>query len=229
MSTEVVIVRELISNLKQTLNDRLAVFEDFLVKSKQAVATGDTSLLEKQVAALEAHFHSLDDYTMSQVRTIVFNHDMLENRVESLENAMKSAMESFNSINTAIGAMQKRMDDEKPVEAAEVEAEIEETQEAALSEAPAEEAEEEAEEEEEDEGEEEESPYEFIFTFKGVDYYQDKESHNVYNPDEDGGVDPEAIVGLWNPNTEKMWDHAKQKWWDYKTNTYVAPKTKKTA
>ena len=120
MSTEVSIVRELISNLKQTLNDRLAVFEDFLVKSKSSVSTADTSALESHLSDLESRLRSLDDYAMSQVRTLAFNHDMLEKRVESLEASMKSAVESFLTINTTIGMMQKRMDDEKPVEAAEV-------------------------------------------------------------------------------------------------------------
>ncbi len=225
MSTEVIIVKELISNLKQTLNDRLAVFEDFLVKSKQSVGSGDTSALEAHLADLESRMRSLDDYAMSQVRTLAFNHDMLEKRVESLESSMKSAVESFLTINSTIGMMQKRLDDEKPVEAAEVEAEIEETQEAALSEATPEAEEEEAEEEEA----EEEDRYQPIFTFQKQEYYVDTETNNVYIPDEEGTIDPDNVKGIWNPDTEKMWVPAKKQWWDYKTNTYTTPKTKKTA
>lgn len=218
MSTEV--VKELFRNLESALHDRLKVIEDILVSTKQTVTKSDFDPTEvfERLSVLEGHFKNLDEYTMGQVRTLFYNHDMLEKRVESLETSMKSAVTSFQSINETIEMMQKRIVEEaveKPVEAVEVEAEIEEAQEA------------EEEEEEEDEDEEEESEYEHIFTFGNKDYYIHKETQNAYIPDEEGGIDPDAIVGIWNPKTERMWMPDKGKWWDYKTNKYTDPKTKK--
>lgn len=291
MSTEV--VKELFRNLENVLHDRLKVIEDILSLAKQSQHLNsnpnstEASLSSLKLNELEAHLHSLDEYTMGQVRTLAFNHDQLENtvkhlesRIHSLESSMRSAVESFQVINATVGMMQTRMDDGKPVEAAEAEAEIDEAQEAALNaetdavivekrakasfskaveqleeeveeedvtsdeeeeeeeveeeevEEEEEEVEEEVEEEEveeevEEEAEEEESPYEHIFTFEEVDYYLDKTTNNVYIPDEDGGVDPEDIKGIWSASTEKMWIPLKKKWWDYKTNKYTEPKTKK--
>jgi hypothetical protein len=268
MSTEV--VKELIHNLKNTFSDRLTVIEDILSTARQSANPVDSA----KITELEARLHSLDDYAMGQVRTLAFNHDQLElfvknleERLMSLEHSMKTAVVSFQVINDTMGLLQKRMNDEKPVEAAEAEAEIEEAQEAALNaetdavlvekkakvslakaveqlvdeeeeeeeddnttdeEAEAEEEEvEEEEEEAEEEEAEEESPYDHIFTHEEVDYYVDRTTNNVYNPDEDGGVDPEDIKGIWNASTEKMWIPSKKKWWDYKTNKYTEPKAKK--
>lgn len=136
MSSEV--IRELFRNLETTLHDRLKVIEDILSLAKysqvQTTTTQPSTAPEVtlKLQELENQFRSLDDYAMSQVRALAYNHDMLEKRVESMESAMKSAIESFKTINETIGSLQKRIDDEKPVEAAEVEAEIDETEEAAL-------------------------------------------------------------------------------------------------
>jgi hypothetical protein len=137
MSSEV--VRELFRNLEITLHDRLKVIEDILSLAKNnntqtATQTQTTPEVTSKLQQLEHHIASLDEYAMSQVRALAYNHDMLEKRVESMESAVKSAIESFKTINETIGMMQKRIDDEKPVEAAEVEAEIKETEEAALEE-----------------------------------------------------------------------------------------------
>lgn len=248
MSTDV--VKELFRNLENVLHDRLKIIEDILSLSKQS----STPLDSLKLADLEARYQSLDEYTMGQIRTLAFNHDQLENtvkhledRLSSLENSMKSVVVSFQVINDTMGMMQKRMKDEKPVEAAEAEAEIDEAHEAALNAEPdavtvekkakaslakaveeleEEEEEEEADEEADEEAEEEESPYEHIFTYDEVDYYVDKNTNNVYVPDEDG-VDPDDIKGIWNASSEKMWIPSKKKWWDYKTNKYTEAKSKK--
>ena len=149
MSGEV--IRELFRNLENTLHDRLKVIEDILSSSKQSVNTFDASEIYDRLSVLEGHFKNLDDYTMSQVRALAYQHDQLEERVVSLEKSMRSAVESFQIINDTIGSLQKRSEvwceheqpkynkdglecsaciEEKPVEAAEVEVEIEEAQEA---------------------------------------------------------------------------------------------------
>ena len=236
MSTEV--VRELFRNLETTLHDRLKVIEDILSTTRQSVNNSNVNpaTFEEGLSKLQKHIESLEEYTMGEVRTLAYNHDMLEKRVESLERSMKSSIESFLTINNTIGMMQKRMDDEKPVEAAEVEAEIEETQEAALNadvdpvgaeskaraalvkaveelqeeevvEETSEEEEVEEEEVEEEEVEEEEVEEEELeleeFDYKKKTYYRDQHN-NVYIADEDGCVDPNAVVGIWNPKTKKI-------------------------
>jgi hypothetical protein len=243
MSTEV--VRELFRSLENTLHDRLKVIEDILSTSKAVVAGGksqDSSELLSRLQTLEQHFVSLDEYAMGQVRTLAYNHDQLEKRVETLENSMKSAVTSFQAINETIGMLQRRMEDDRPVEAVQAEAEVEEAQEAALNadidavsteqkaqkalakaveelsadeeeEEKVEEEEVEEEEVEEEEVEEEEVEEEEVeeeeeleleeFEYKKKTYYRDQNC-NVYIADEDGCVDPNMIVGIWNPKTKKI-------------------------
>ncbi len=237
MSTEV--VKELFRNLETTLHDRLKVIEEILSNTKQSVAnTSNGAALEEGLNKLQRHIESLEEYTMGEVRTLVYNHDMLEKRVELLETNTSDHFKKVILLIESIEKMQKRMDDEKPVEAAEVEVEIEETQEAALNadidpvgtETKArtalakavEELEEEEEEVEEEEVEEEEVEEEEVeeeeveeeeveeeeleleeFEYKKKTYYRDQHN-NVYIADEDGCVDPSAVVGIWNPKTKKI-------------------------
>lgn len=212
------IVRELFRNLENVLHDRLKVIEDIL-----GTMRGDTDTsgpLSDRLSRLEAQFHSLDEYAMGQVRTLAYNHDQLENRVELMEKHFRAMTETLAMVNATVGSLQTRMDDGKPVEAAEVEAEIEETEEAALNAdlnasetekkahavlvKAVEELEEEQEEEEEDEQEEEEEELQLEeFEFKKRTYYRDQ-NNNVYVADEEGCVDPNEVVGIWNPKLKKI-------------------------
>jgi len=223
MSTEV--VRELLQNIQSTLQQRMKVVEEILTAAKQTAPSGDHPELDKRLNDLEGAFESLNEYAMGQVRTLAYNHDMLEKRVELLESSMRNASEALLTINSTIGSLQKRMDDERPVEAAEVEAEIEETQEAALNadadaaatEAQAkvalakaveqlEEEEDEADkaddEAEDDESEEEEPELE-AFDYKKKTYARDV-NNNVYAMDNDGCADTSEVIGIWNPVTKKI-------------------------
>jgi hypothetical protein len=167
---------------------------------------------------------------MGEVRTLAYNHDQLEKRVELLESSMRKAAETLLTLNHTIGSLQKRIDDERPVEAVEAEVEVEETQEAALNadadviateakakesmaraveelvdegdDADDEEEEEEEVEEEEQEVEEEELELE-SFIYKKKTYARDQ-NNNVYNLDEEGSADVSEVVGIWNPTTKKI-------------------------
>ena len=203
----------------------MKVVEEILTAAKQTAPSGDHPELDKRLNDLEGAFESLNEYAMGQVRTLAYNHDMLEKRVELLESSMRNASEALLTINSTIGSLQKRMDDERPVEAAEVEAEIEETQEAALNadadaaatEAQAkvalakaveqlEEEEDEADkaddEAEDDESEEEEPELE-AFDYKKKTYARDV-NNNVYAMDNDGCADTSEVIGIWNPVTKKI-------------------------
>jgi hypothetical protein len=229
MSSEV--VRELFRNFEKYVHERLSVIEDILTSTKQTATQGDVkafdpSPLLERLTELEGHFRSLDEYTMGQIRTLAFNHDQLETRVEALETSTRDHLKQVVTLIESLEKMQKRMDDEKPVEAAEVEAEMEETQEAALNaeeeslsdettakavlvkaveklEEEEEDVEEEEEEEEEEvEAEEEELDLE-IFTYKKKDWCRDQ-NNNVYPVDEAGEADISEVVGIWNPTTKKI-------------------------
>jgi hypothetical protein len=221
MSSEV--VRELFRNLEHTLHDRLKVIEDILSTTKQTVSKGEdqsfdpTPTLER-LTDLEGHFRSLDEYTMGQIRTLAFNHDQLENRVEALETTTRDHLKQVVALIESIEKMQKRIDDEKPVEAVEVEAEMEATQEAALNAEEGSLAEEEVaktalekavdnleeeEEEEEEEGEADDEPDLEVFTYKKKDYCRDQDN-NVYSINEEGEADLSEVLGIWNPTTKKI-------------------------
>lgn len=128
MSSEV--VRELFRNLEVTLHDRLALIEDLLSKTRSS--TQDPEFLDR-LQVVEGHLKNLDEYAMGEVRTLAFNHDQLERRVELLEGWMRSSVETLRTINETVGSLQKRIEDETPVEAAEVQVEIAQAQEAALN------------------------------------------------------------------------------------------------
>jgi hypothetical protein len=236
MSTEV--IRELFRNVENSfqtslqetqanIHNRLKVIEEILCATRHSYGAGDTPSVQGNFNALESHVKSLEEYTMGEVRTLAYNHDMLEKRVELLESSMKTASETLMTINSTIGALQKRMEDDRPVEAVEVEAEIEAAQEAALNadldatatekhardifvkaveeldeEADDEASEAEVEEEQEEEEEEEEQELE-AFEYKKKTYARDQ-NNNLYSMDEEGCADTSEIIGIWNPTTKKI-------------------------
>jgi len=218
MSTEV--IQELCRNIETTLHDRLTVIQDILKTTKQSSVTGDSTAVQTKLIELEHHITNVDEYTMGEVRTLAYNNDQLEKRVELLESSMQKATDTLLTLNHTIRSLQKRIDDERPVEAVEAEVEVEETQEAALNadadviatEAKAkesmtrvvEELVDEGEEEEEEEEEQEEEELELeSFIYKKKTYARDQ-NNNVYNLDEEGSADVSEVVGIWNPTTKKI-------------------------
>lgn len=220
MSAEV--IRELFRNVETSfqtslqetqtnIHNRLKIIEEILCATRQTAGT--TPAAQSNFAALESQIRSLEEYTMGEVRTLAYNHDMLEKRVELMES-------SYTTINTTISALQKRIEDDRPVEAAEVEAEIESTQEAALNadldavatERLAKESlvnaiekleeEEVLEEDADDEAEVEEEELE-AFEYKKKTYARDQ-NNNVYAMDDEGCADTSEILGIWNPVTKKI-------------------------
>ena len=200
---------------KNKLHGHLMVIQDILTSTRESASSGDSSLVKKNLDALTLHFRGFEDYAMGEIRTLAYNHDVLEKRVEAI-------LETLQTVHTTIGSLQKRMDDDRPVEAVEAEVEVEETQEAALNaeidviaaEAKAKESlskavqalkvEEEEEEEEEEQEEEEEEDLDLeSFTYKKTSYARDQ-NNNVYNLDEEGNADISEVVGIWNPVTKKI-------------------------
>jgi len=188
--------------------------------SKANTEAGDISFVKKNLEAVASHVNSLEEYAMGEVRTLAYNHDMLEKRVELAESTLRTMVETLQTVNTTLGSLQKRMDDERPVEAVEAEVEVEETQEAALNadtdvvatetkakktlaKAVEELEEEEEEEEPEEEEEEEEVPDLESFTYKKKTFARDSEN-NVYSVDAEGAADISEVIGIWNPVTKTI-------------------------
>lgn len=224
------LVKELLRSFENKLHDQLMVIQDILTMSKANTEAGDISFVKKNLEAVASHVNSLEEYAMGEVRTLAYNHDMLEKRVELVESSLRTMMETLQTVNTTIGSLQKRMDDERPVEAVEAEVEVEETQEAALNadtdvvatetkakktlakaveeleEPEEEEVEEELEEEVEEEAddeEEEEVPDLESFTYKKKTFARDSDN-NVYSVDTDGAADISEVIGIWNPVTKTI-------------------------
>lgn len=233
MNTEV--VKELLDvfdtkldETKNKLHAHLMVIQDVLKSAKQSSSAGDSLATESKLNQLQSHIASVEEYAMGEVRTLAYNHDQLEKRVELLESSMRKAAETLLTMNDTIGSLQKRMDDERPVEAVEAEVEVEETQEAALNvdadalateveakkslakaveklqveEEDADDEQEEVDEEEDAEAEDEELDLE-SFTYKKQTYARDQ-NNQVYNLDEEGNADVSEVVGIWNPVTKKI-------------------------
>jgi hypothetical protein len=218
------LVKELLRSFENKLHDQLMVIQDILTMSKANTEAGDISFVKKNLEAVASHVNSLEEYAMGEVRTLAYNHDMLEKRVELAESTLRTMVETLQTVNTTLGSLQKRMDDERPVEAVEAEVEIEETQEAALNadtdvvatetkakktlakaveELEEEEEEEEPEEEEADDEEEEEVPDLESFTYKKKTFARDSEN-NVYSVDAEGAADISEVIGIWNPVTKTI-------------------------
>jgi hypothetical protein len=195
------------------------VIQDILKTTKQSSVTGDSTAVQTKLIELEHHITNVDEYTMGEVRTLAYNTDQLEKRVELLESSMQKATETLLTLNHTIRSLQKRIDDERPVEAVEAEVEVEETQEAALNadadviatEAKAKESMtrvvqelvDEGDDEEEEEQEEEEELELESFIYKKKTYARNP-NNNVYNLDEEGSADVSEVVGIWNPTTKKI-------------------------
>jgi hypothetical protein len=69
------------------------------------------------------------------------------------------------------------------------------------------EEEEEAEAQEEEEAQEaqEDSDLDLVeLDYKGTTYYRDTTTNKIYLPDDEGAIDPEAPLAIWNPQTKKI-------------------------
>jgi len=68
------------------------------------------------------------------------------------------------------------------------------------------EEEEEAEAQQEEEAEVQEDPELDLveLEYKGTTYYRDTTTNKIYLPDDEGAIDPEAPLAIWNPVTKKI-------------------------
>jgi hypothetical protein len=174
------IISQLFRNLEASIHERLRVIEDLML----------TSL----VPVTSTHNEAIEVTLEKDERLVTVKHDD----------------ERLSNLAAQIGELTKRLDaftgkDRAPntillsstLVPDEPEAEVQPEVEAA-----------EAEEEEEAQAQPEEEEAESLdleeLDYKGTTYYRDTVTNKIYLPDDDGAVDPDAPLGLWNPQTKKI-------------------------
>lgn len=191
------IISQIFRSLEASIHERLKVIEDLMM----------TSLNESK----PQEFKPLEVTVENGERTVTVVEDprfaALSDQLVALTARLDSFVAKDRAPNTILLTStldvfpeEDEVQPSSPVEA-EAEAEVEvppEIEEEA-------EAEEEAEEEEAEEEEELEEDFELVeLEYKGTTYYRDEKTNKVYLPDDDGAIDPEQPLGIWNLQTKKI-------------------------
>ena len=192
------IISQIFRSLEASIHERLKVIEDLMM----------TSLNESK----PQEFKPLEVTVENGERTVTVVEDprfaALSDQLVALTARLDSFVAKDRAPNTILLTStldvfpeEDEVQPSSPVEA-EKEAEVEvppEIEEEA-------EAEEEAEVEDEAEEEEElEEDFELVeLEYKGTTYYRDEKTNKVYLPDDDGAIDPEQPLGIWNLQTKKI-------------------------
>lgn len=186
------IISQIFRSLEASIHERLKVIEDLMM----------TSLNESK----PQEFKPLEVTVENGERTVTVVEDprfaALSDQLVALTARLDSFVAKDRAPNTILLTStldvfpeEDEVQPSSPVEA-EAEAEVE---------VPPE-IEEEAEAEEEAEEEEElEEDFELVeLEYKGTTYYRDEKTNKVYLPDDDGAIDPEQPLGIWNLQTKKI-------------------------
>lgn len=207
------LLRELFRGLESSIHERLVVLEELIRNTEEPHAeprgTIEQSLqitrmdpgLQERLSTIDTTLHELFALQKS------IGNAMKESnrRVEDVSRALSESKLHETDVSKALAQIQARLealetimpsDAEEEAEAEVAEADdhvIEEEEETEVADEEEEEEEEEVVEEEEVglEGEE--------FTYKGVTLFRSTDN-KVYQPDEDGSIDPDAPYGLWVAN-----------------------------
>ena len=192
------IISQIFRSLEASIHERLKVIEDLMM----------TSLNESK----PQEFKPLEVTVENGERTVTVVEDprfaALSDQLVALTARLDSFVAKDRAPNTILLTStldvfpeEDEVQPSSPVEA-EKEAEVEvppEIEEEAEAEA------EEAEEEEAEEEEELEEDFELVeLEYKGTTYYRDEKTNKVYLPDDDGAIDPEQPLGIWNLQTKKI-------------------------
>ena len=192
------IISQIFRSLEASIHERLKVIEDLMM----------TSLNESK----PQEFKPLEVTVENGERTVTVVEDprfaALSDQLVALTARLDSFVAKDRAPNTILLTStldvfpeEDEVQPSSPVEA-EKEAEVEvppEIEEEAEAEA------EEAEEEEAEEEEELEEDFALVeLAYKGTTYYRDEKTNKVYLPDDDGAIDPEQPLGIWNLQTKKI-------------------------
>lgn len=180
------IISQLFRNLEASIHERLRVIEDLMLTSLVPVTSTHNEAIE---VTLEKH---------ERLVTVKHDDERLSNLAAQIGELTKR-LDEFTGKDRAPNTilLSSTLVPDEPEAEAEVQPEVE----AAEAE---EEEEAQAQPEEEAEAEEAESLDLEELDYKGTTYYRDTVTNKIYLPDDDGAVDPDAPLGLWNPQTKKI-------------------------
>ena len=189
------IISQIFRSLEASIHERLKVIEDLMM----------TSLNESK----PQEFKPLEVTVENGERTVTVAEDprfaALSDQIVALTARLDSFVAKDRAPNTILLTSTLDVfpeeDEVQPSSPVEAEAEVEVPPEIEEEvEAEEEEAEEEAEAEEELE-----EDFELVeLEYKGTTYYRDEKTNKVYLPDDDGAIDPEQPLGIWNLQTKKI-------------------------
>ena len=181
------IIQQLFRNLEASIHERLRVIEDLmltsLVPAPVPVSSKPSELVEV-TPEKDERLVTIVNETDERLTTLAEQIGELSKRLDSITGKDRAP-------NTIL--LSSTLVPEEPEAEAEVNPEVE-----------AAEAEEEEEAEAQPEEEAEQSLDLVEFVYKGTTYYRDTETNKIYLPDDDGAVDPDTPLGLWNPETKKI-------------------------
>ena len=200
------IISQIFRSLEASIHERLKVIEDLMM----------TSLNESK----PQEFKPLEVTVENGERTVTVAEDprfaALSEQIVALTARLDSFVAKDRAPNTilltsTLDVFPEEEDEVQPSSSVKEDAEVEvppeielQAEEEAEAEAEAD-AEEEAEEEAQEDEEAEEEDFELVeLEYKGTTYYRDEKTNKVYLPDDDGAIDPEQPLGIWNLQTKKI-------------------------
>jgi hypothetical protein len=192
------IISQIFRSLEASIHERLKVIEDLMMTSLNESKPQEFKPLEVTVENGERTVTVADDPRFAALSDQIV---ALTARLDSFVAKDRAPNTILLTSTLDVFPEEDEVQPSSPVEA-EAEAEVEvppEIEEEA-------EAEEEAEDEEAEEEEEElEEDFELVeLEYKGTTYYRDEKTNKVYLPDDDGAIDPEQPLGIWNLQTKKI-------------------------
>lgn len=192
------IISQIFRSLEASIHERLKVIEDLMMTSLNESKPQEVKPLEVTVENGERTVTVADDPRFAALSDQIV---ALTARLDSFVAKDRAPNTILLTSTLDVFPEEDEVQPSSPVEA-EKEAEVEvppEIEEEAEAEA------EEAEEEEAEEEEELEEDFELVeLEYKGTTYYRDEKTNKVYLPDDDGAIDPEQPLGIWNLQTKKI-------------------------
>ena len=178
------IIHQLFRNLEVSIHERLRVIEDLMLTS----VTIEKPRNETLEVTVENHERSvlISDTTEDRISS-------LASQIEELTKRLDLMTGKDRAPNTIL--LSSTLVPDEPEEEEQVNPEIE---------AAEAEEEEEAEAQQEEEAQEDSDLDLVELDYKGTTYYRDTTTNKIYLPDDEGAIDPEAPLAIWNPVTKKI-------------------------
>ena len=195
------IISQIFRSLEASIHERLKVIEDLMMTSLNESKPQEFKPLEVTVENGERTVTVADDPRFAALSAQIV---ALTARLDSF--VAKDRAPNTILLTSTLDVFPEEEDEVQPSLSVKEDAEVEVPPEIELQAEEEAEAEAEADAEEEAEEEEaEEEDFELVeLEYKGTTYYRDEKTNKVYLPDDDGAIDPEQPLGIWNLQTKKI-------------------------